>query len=38
LEEGKGGDPSEMLLTDPSIILTVLGWFASVAWILYFAR
>jgi 4-hydroxybenzoate polyprenyltransferase len=38
LEEDKGGDPSEMLLTDRSIILTVLGWFASVAWILYFAR
>lgn len=35
MEEDKGGDPSEMLLTDRSILLTVLIWFVTVGWILY---
>lgn len=38
VEEDKGGDPSEMLLTDRSIILTVVLWFLTVGWILYIAR
>lgn len=38
VEEDKGGDPSEMLLTDRSILLTVLLWFICVGWILYVAR
>lgn len=38
IQEDKGGDPSEMLLTDKSILLTVLVWVGLVAWILYFAR
>jgi len=38
IQEDKGGDPSEMLLTDKSILLTVLVWVSLVAWILYFAR
>jgi 4-hydroxybenzoate polyprenyltransferase len=33
-----GGDPSEMLLTQPSLWLTVLAWFGSVAVIIYGAR
>lgn len=33
--EDKGADPSEMLLTDRSIILTVVSWVACVSWILY---
>lgn len=33
--EAKGGDPSEMLLTDRSILLTVVSWVACVGWILY---
>lgn len=37
LEEDKGGDPSEMLLTDRSILATVVVWLAVVAWILYAA-
>jgi 4-hydroxybenzoate polyprenyltransferase len=35
LTEDKGGDPSEMLLTERSIILTVMSWIACVALILY---
>jgi 4-hydroxybenzoate polyprenyltransferase len=38
LQEDKGGDPSEMLLTDRSISLTVILWIAVVAWILYRAQ
>jgi 4-hydroxybenzoate polyprenyltransferase len=38
LQEDKGEDPSEMLLTDRSISLTVLMWIAVVGWILYSAR
>ena len=34
-EEDKGGDPSEMLISQKSIILTVFLWFVCVAWILY---
>jgi len=34
-EADKGGDPSEMLLTDRSIAGTVLLWIATVAWIVY---
>ncbi len=34
-EESEGGDPSEILVTRRSIILTVGLWFASVAFILY---
>lgn len=30
-----GGDPSEMLLNDRSILLTVLLWILAVAWIIY---
>ena len=33
-----GGDPSEMLLTQPSLWITVLAWFGSVAVIIYGAR
>jgi 4-hydroxybenzoate polyprenyltransferase len=35
VEEEKGADPSEMLLTDRSILITVLLWFVTVVWILY---
>lgn len=34
-EEDKGGDPSEMLLTDRSIAITVLLWILVVVWIVY---
>lgn len=34
-EEDKGGDPSEMLLTDPSIAVTVVLWVLAVVWIVY---
>ena len=34
-EEDKGGDPSEMLVSQKSIILTVILWFLCVSWILY---
>lgn len=33
-----GGDPSEMLLTQPSLWITVLAWFGSVAVIIYGAQ
>jgi len=33
-----GGDPSEMLLTQPSLWVTVLAWFGSVAVIIYGAQ
>lgn len=36
--EGKGGDPSEMLLTDRSIRWTVLLWVVTVALVLYRGR
>lgn len=35
VNEDKGGDPSEMLLTDRSIALTVLFWILTVVWIVY---
>ncbi len=35
VEEDKGGDPSEMLLSDRSILATVVLWILCVAWILY---
>ena len=34
-EEDKGGDPSEMLLTDRSISTTVVLWVLVVVWIVY---
>lgn len=34
-EEGKGGEPEEILLQDPGIIISVLLWVASVLVILY---
>lgn len=33
-EEDGGGDPSETLLTDPAILVTVVLWISSVVWIL----
>jgi len=38
LQEDKGADPSEMLLTDRSILATIFVWIATVAWILYSTR
>jgi 4-hydroxybenzoate polyprenyltransferase len=35
VQEDKGGDPSEMLLADRSILLTVLLWSATVVFIVY---
>lgn len=35
LQKDKGGDPSEMLLTDRSILLTVVLWILAVGWIIY---
>jgi 4-hydroxybenzoate polyprenyltransferase len=35
LEKDGGGDPSEMLLNDRSILLTVLLWILAVTWIIY---
>lgn len=35
LEEDKGGDPSEMLIADRSILVTVVLWLASVFFIVY---
>ncbi len=35
LEKEGGGDPSEMLLNDRSILLTVLLWILTVTWIIY---
>lgn len=34
-QEDKGGDPSEMLITDRSIALTVVLWVLAVVWIVY---
>ena len=34
-ERQTGGNPSRILLTDPPLYLTILGWVAAVLWIVY---
>lgn len=34
-ERQTGGNPSRLLLTDPPLYLTILGWVAAVLWIVY---
>jgi hypothetical protein len=35
-ERGLGGNPSEILFRDPSLLASVLAWIAAVVGILYF--